>query len=73
MRSRFNCPACRNALTLAAGGFKKPFFVYCAVGRCQSLAANEGEMAETEADAFAKLEKACEYEQIKQQKADYGE
>jgi hypothetical protein len=59
------CPACKNpmvhSIEIKPGG-AHDHFVYCAVGRCPSTAANNGAHGATLDEAIGKLENAIDEE-----------
>lgn len=65
-KSKFQCPVCKQPLTIAANGSEFPILLYCAYGPCcdidkeLAIMANEGETGKTEAEAFSKLESALD-------------
>jgi hypothetical protein len=60
------CPACGNPLRECHQTKDRvtTVFLYCAVGRCHSQAANDGAYGDTLTEAFDRLDKAVEQEEV---------
>ena len=64
-KSTRKCPCCKQPLSIEGeslhdGGMG--VIIWCSFGRCDSIAANDGYVAPTEAEAFAGLEKQIDTE-----------
>lgn len=66
MKSSYTCPACEKPLKLTYAPLRR-VMLYCPHGSCESFAANQEHVGETEQEAFKKLERAVEVEIEKKQ------
>lgn len=62
---RYTCPACKRFLYVSENEDGTVYEMFCDYGPCKSSAANEGADGKTHLEAYQKLCKAIEQEEIK--------
>lgn len=69
MKSKYCCPECKQPLSLGVNEATQDYLIWCAIGTCSSLIANDGQVGKTELEAFENLERAIEREEENNNKA----
>lgn len=61
---RYTCPACKQFLSVIHGEDDMSYVIWCGYGPCKSDVANNGAAGITHLEAYKKLCKAIEQEEI---------